>query len=96
MSVIELREKTPFEDPTVCTIETICYFNGSYPDFFEQHLMKNTPCLIINVVENWNCMKTWIYDDLPNIEYLNQNYGKLVNHVQTLFYEISIKLWLLP
>lgn len=54
------------------------YFNGSYDEFFNEHLLSNTPCIILNATKHWECSSSWIKNNKPDIDYLNSKYGNIL------------------
>lgn len=61
------------------TIEDSTYDASSitYQEFFENHLIKNMPCIVQNVTTTWECSEKWIKNECLNYEYLSQTYGEL-------------------
>lgn len=51
--------------------------NITYQEFFENHMIKNLPCIIKNVITSWECSEKWIENDHIKYEYLEQTYGDL-------------------
>lgn len=49
----------------------------TYQEFFENHLIKNIPCIVKNVTKTWECSEKWIQNNIINYEYLIQAYGDL-------------------
>lgn len=49
----------------------------NYVDFFNNFMLKNVPCIIKNVVSDWECAKKWVKNDEINYDYLTEEYGDL-------------------
>ena len=41
----------------------------SYNEFFHQHMVKNLPCLIKNLMKNWKAMTDFVINNEPNIDF---------------------------
>ena len=63
------------DDPDPQNIEKVLEFpvknseNMSYNDFFHQHMVKNLPCLIKNLMTNWKAMTDYVINNEPNIDF---------------------------
>ena len=63
------------DDPDPQNIEKVLEFpvknseNMSYNEFFHQHMVKNLPCLIKNLMTNWKAMTDFVLDNEPNIDF---------------------------
>ena len=63
------------DDPDPQNIEKVLEFpvknseNMSYNDFFHQHMVKNLPCLIKNLMKNWKAMTDFVINNEPNIDF---------------------------
>lgn len=67
----QLTELVPREFPIVDSDDI------TYSQFFQQFIMKNQPCLIKNVSNEWESSKLWITDDGHlNFAYLQSKYGE--------------------
>lgn len=51
--------------------------NLSYQRFFENHLLRNLPCIVQNVTTSWECSEKWIENDCINYQYFKETYGDL-------------------
>jgi len=50
----------------------------SFFDFLEHYLAPNRPCVIDHTLcEDWEAVKLWQRDGLPNFEYLCKQFGEL-------------------
>lgn len=47
-------------------------------DFFNNYMLKNIPCLIKNVTDNWKCASQWVKGDQINYDHLIEEYGDLI------------------
>ena len=63
MQLVLLHRRSKFEFP-VKNCE-----NMSYNEFFHQHMVKNLPCLIKNLMTNWKAMTDFVLDNEPNIDF---------------------------
>ncbi|XP_065222081.1 2-oxoglutarate and iron-dependent oxygenase JMJD4 [Planococcus citri] len=54
----------------------IDHFDGDYNEFFNNHLLSNTPCIIRNSTKRWKCSSLWVKNCKPDIDYLNSKYGE--------------------
>ena len=63
------------DDPNPENIEKVLEFpvknseNMSYNEFFHQHMLKNSPCLIKNLMTNWKAMTDFVINNEPNIDF---------------------------
>ena len=63
------------DDPNPESIEKVLEFpvknseNMSYNEFFHQHMLKNLPCLIKNLMTNWKAMTDFVINNEPNIDF---------------------------
>ena len=63
------------DDPDPQNIEKVLEFpvknseNMSYNEFFHQHMLKNSPCLIKNLMKNWKAMTDFVINNEPNIDF---------------------------
>ena len=63
------------DDPDPQNIEKVLEFpvknseNMSYNEFFHQHMVKNLPCLIKNLMKNWKAMTDFVINNEPNIDF---------------------------
>lgn len=76
---IEAGEYVPKHEFTGWNIEDSTYDGCklTYQDFFENHLVKNLPCIVQNVSTTWECSEKWIKNDFINYEYMTQTYGEM-------------------
>lgn len=49
--------------------------NITYNDFFTNYIMKNQPCIIKNVANEWESTNQWIFNGRVNFGYLSEKYG---------------------
>lgn len=47
----------------------------TYANFFNEYLLNNKPCKILDVCQNWEATKLWVQDGKPNFSYLHNKYG---------------------
>ena len=48
-------------------------------DFLESYLIPNRPCIIDHkLCEDWEAVKLWQQNGLPNFDYLHQQFGESV------------------
>lgn len=66
-------------------IQSATYEDISYDNFFNNHLLKNIPCIVKNVSSNWDCTKKWVTNDIINYSYLKEQYGNLTAPVADCF-----------
>jgi len=70
-----MLEINDFQDVDPETIEKLAEFpiknseNMNYNEFFHQHLVKNSPCLIKNLMKNWKAMTDFVLNNEPNIDF---------------------------
>ncbi|CAD0196024.1 unnamed protein product [Chrysodeixis includens] len=50
---------------------------SDFGDFFEHYMLKNKPCIIQNVVSDWECAKKWVTEDEINYDYMVEEYGDM-------------------
>lgn len=76
---IEPGDYYPKHDYNGWNLEDSTYYGCSltYQKFFENHLIKNLPCIVQNVTRSWECTEKWIENNSINYEYLKQTYGDL-------------------
>lgn len=48
----------------------------TYQQFFENNLIKNTPCVIKNATNNWIASRDWLKTGVSNTDYLEKKYGE--------------------
>ncbi|KOB52195.1 JmjC domain-containing protein 4 [Operophtera brumata] len=76
---IEAGEYVPKREFTGWNIEDSTYDGCklTYQDFFENHLIKNLPCIVQNVSTTWECSEKWIKNGVIDYEYITQTYGEM-------------------
>ncbi|CAH0700456.1 unnamed protein product [Spodoptera exigua] len=52
--------------------------NFEFIDFFNNFMLKNLPCVIKNVTDNWKCSQEWVQGDQINYEGLTELYADFV------------------
>ncbi|KAJ8726496.1 hypothetical protein PYW07_001194 [Mythimna separata] len=52
--------------------------NFDFTDFFNNFMLKNLPCQIKNVTDNWKCARQWVKGDQINYDNLIEEYGDLI------------------
>lgn len=82
MNEIEIEDPTleiPEYDYNSWTINKLYYEHSKLPfeDFFNHSMIKNVPCLIKNIANNWECTRKWVQDDQINYDFISMTYGDL-------------------
>ncbi|XP_071448147.1 2-oxoglutarate and iron-dependent oxygenase JMJD4 [Hetaerina americana] len=50
-----------------------------YSEFFHKYMANNIPCIFEeSVTKSWLSRKLWVKDELPNFEYLRENFGETI------------------
>lgn len=58
-------------------------------DFLESYLIPNRPCIIDHkLCEDWEAVKLWQQNGLPNFDYLHQQFGEPID-VIALAYSVG-------
>ena len=60
-------------------------------DFLESYLIPNRPCIIDHkLCEDWEAVKLWQQNGLPNFDYLHQQFGEpIVTYYSTSLQRVN-------
>ncbi|XP_046385564.1 2-oxoglutarate and iron-dependent oxygenase JMJD4 isoform X2 [Ischnura elegans] len=51
----------------------------TYTEFFEKYMAKNIPCIFSeDTTKSWLSRKSWVKDQIPDFEYLRENFGQTI------------------
>lgn len=59
----------------------------SYNSFFNNYILKNLPCKVVNIGTSWNCSQDWVDGSQPAFHYLASKYGQC----ETIVYDCREK-----
>lgn len=49
----------------------------TYLEFFNKFMIKNVPCIVRNISQNWECAQKWIKNGCLDYDYFKNTYGHL-------------------
>ena len=67
--------------------------NVTFFDFLENYLLPNRPCIIDReLCDDWEAVKLWQQNGLPNFSYLHQQFGEFdTNSISGAYLESQVE-----
>lgn len=74
----EIENSEPNDEYNYDSVNEIPLIDAStltYHNFFKNFILKNVPCIIKNITNQWQASHHWVKDYAPNFVYLLEKYG---------------------